>query len=166
MRRLVTAPRRRLCLAARKPLRGSLPKSFDHATVEPRLYRWWESEGYFEPRAAADPNAKPFVIVMPPPNVTGALHMGHALFVAIEDMLIRHYRMRGIETLWLPGTDHAGIATQLLVEKQLQANGEPTRQQLGREDFLKKVWQWRDSSGASRHECVSNNACVVLWCRQ
>merc|ERR1712195_252189 len=73
--------------------------------------------------------------------------MGHALFVAIEDMLIRHYRMRGIETLWLPGTDHAGIATQLLVEKQLQANGEPTRQQLGREDFLKKVWQWRDSSG-------------------
>lgn len=165
MRRLVTAPRRRLCLAARKP-RGSLPKSFDHATVEPRLYRWWESEGYFEPRAAADPNAKPFVIVMPPPNVTGALHMGHALFVAIEDMLIRHYRMRGIETLWLPGTDHAGIATQLLVEKQLQANGEPTRQQLGREDFLKKVWQWRDSSGDAICEQLRRLGASCDWQRQ
>ena len=99
-----------------------MPRNFDFAEVEPRVYDWWQEQGWFKPECAAD-DAEPYVISMPPPNVTGSLHIGHALFTALEDLMIRYERMRGKAALWLPGTDHAGIATQLQVEKMLQDEG-------------------------------------------
>src|SRR4030043_387850 len=95
-----------------------LPKAYDFQAVERKLYEWWEKSGYFQP--AIDHTRKPFVISIPPPNVTGELHLGHAMFVSIEDLMIRYHRMLGDPTLWVPGSDHAGIATQLQVEKMLQ----------------------------------------------
>jgi len=108
--------------------RESLPKTFAFQSVERRLYRWWEKNGYFRPtndpaRPGFDPARKPFVIAIPPPNVTGELHLGHAMFVSIEDLLVRYHRMRGVPTLWVPGADHAGIATQLQVERLLEREG-------------------------------------------
>src|SRR3972149_884780 len=102
----------------------ALSKTYDFRGVEQRLYQWWEEQGFFQPRPDGD--VTPFVISMPPPNVTGELHLGHAMFVAMEDLMIRHSRMRGVPTLWLPGTDHAGIATQLQVEKDLLRTEEVT----------------------------------------
>src|SRR3990170_2161883 len=101
-----------------------LPKAYDFKSTEKRIYAWWEQNGYFKPsndpnRPGFDPTHKPFVISIPPPNVTGELHLGHAMFVSMEDLMIRYQRMKGIPTLWVPGTDHAGIATQLQVEKTL-----------------------------------------------
>lgn len=119
-------------------------KYFEYARLEKNIYEWWESKGFFEP--AADNGKKPYVIPMPPPNVTGYLHMGHAMFVALQDIMARFHRMRGEPTLWLPGTDHAGIATQLLVERQLKVEG-TTREAVGREKFLEKVWQWKEEKG-------------------
>src|SRR5262249_24938194 len=100
---------------------ASLPKTYDPQAVETKWYRFWEDGGYFKPR----PNAsrKPFVISMPPPNVTGALHLGHAISATIEDIMIRYHRMQGDETLWVPGEDHAGIATQTVVERSLAQEG-------------------------------------------
>ena len=92
-----------------------MPKAYDPKTVEQRLYEWWEARGYFKPRI--DPSRKPFVISIPPPNVTGELHHGHAMFLTFEDLMIRWHRMLGDPTLWVPGSDHAGIATQNVVEK-------------------------------------------------
>src|SRR5512144_623846 len=106
----------------------SLPKTYDFHTVEQRLYAWWDSQGYFRPKV--DPSQRPFVISMPPPNVTGELHLGHAMFVAMEDLMTRYHRMRGIPTLWVPGSDHAGIATQLMVERHLLKTEEVTREEL------------------------------------
>ncbi|MCC6166245.1 MAG: valine--tRNA ligase [Caldilineaceae bacterium] len=125
-----------------------MPKAYDHLAVEDELYAWWEQNGYFTPEKQAelgqsDPNAEPFVISMPPPNVTGALHLGHAITNSIEDMLIRYHRMLGRPTLWVPGTDHAGIATQNVVERILETQG-VTRHQLGREAFVREVWDWKD----------------------
>lgn len=116
-------------------------KYFDFAVVEKETYAWWEASGYFKP--SADTQKKPFVLPMPPPNVTGYLHMGHAMFVALQDIMARFHRMRGKATLWLPGTDHAGIATQLLVERALLKEGS-SRVALGREKFLDRVWQWKE----------------------
>ncbi len=116
-----------------------LTPTYQPRDVESRWYEWWESQGYFTPRI--DYSQKPFVIIMPPPNVTGELHMGHALFVAVEDLLIRWRRMQGYPTLWLPGADHAGIAGQWVVERELLAEG-LTRHDLGREKFLERVWDW------------------------
>ncbi|MER3459562.1 MAG: valine--tRNA ligase, partial [Chloroflexota bacterium] len=123
-----------------------MPKTYDPAATEARLYAWWEARGYFKP--SVDPNTqptegapRPFVISMPPPNVTGDLHLGHAITASIEDLMIRYHRMRGIPTLWVPGEDHAGIATQNVVEKQLAKEGK-TRQDLGREAFVQRVWEW------------------------
>ncbi|WP_448575609.1 valine--tRNA ligase [Thermomicrobium sp.] len=116
-----------------------LAPAYQPQTVEARWYDWWEQRGYFTP--AIDWNRKPFVIIMPPPNVTGELHMGHALFVAIEDLMIRWRRMQGYPTLWLPGADHAGIAGQWVVERELLKEG-LTRHDLGRERFLERVWDW------------------------
>jgi valyl-tRNA synthetase len=118
-----------------------LPKTYDFKAVEERLYAWWESQGFFRPRV--DQTQRPFVISMPPPNVTGELHLGHALFVALEDLMIRHSRMLGVPSLWVPGTDHAGIATQLQVEKDLLRTEEVTREELGREAFVEKTWEWK-----------------------
>ncbi|MEJ7900406.1 MAG: valine--tRNA ligase, partial [Thermomicrobiales bacterium] len=115
-------------------------KSYDPAAIEHGLYDWWDSQGYFAP---ADGDGKPFVTIMPPPNVTGVLHVGHALFVALQDIMTRWHRMRGEPALWLPGADHAGIAGQLAVEKVIAAEG-LTRHDLGRDEFLRRVWQYMD----------------------
>ena len=122
------------------PLPAEMPRTFDGAEMEKALYDWWEAQGYFKPRI--EPGVKPFVISMPPPNVTGALHLGHAITAAVEDALIRHHRMTGRPTLWVPGTDHAGIATQNVVERELAKEG-LTRHDLGRERFIERVWEWK-----------------------
>jgi len=122
--------------------RDELPKAYEHEEVEDRIYQFWLEKGYFTPKI--DPSKKPFVIIMPPPNVTGELHIGHALTAALEDTMTRWHRMRGEATLWLPGVDHAGIATQVVVERQLAKEG-LTRYDLGREKFLERVWQWISS---------------------
>ncbi|HEU5437692.1 MAG TPA: valine--tRNA ligase [Ktedonobacterales bacterium] len=116
-----------------------IPKAYHPAETEQRLYAWWEESGYFRPNG--NPDAKRFVISMPPPNVTGALHLGHALTASLEDIMIRYHRMRGDNTLWVPGEDHAGIATQTVVERELAKEGSD-RQQLGRERFVERVWEW------------------------
>lgn len=119
----------------------AMPKTFDFADAEARLYHWWESNGWFKPEV--HPDADPFVIAIPPPNVTGALHNGHALFVSLEDMMIRQQRMAGKAALWIPGTDHAGIATQLQVENMLREEG-TSRKEVGREEFLRRMWEWKE----------------------
>ena len=116
-----------------------LPKSYDPRQVEDRIYQFWLEKGYFTPKI--DPSVKPFVIIMPPPNVTGELHLGHALTATLEDIMIRWHRMKGEAALWLPGEDHAGIATQVVVERQLAAEG-LTRHQIGREEFARRAWRW------------------------
>ena len=126
-----------------KPLE-QLAKAYEASDVEQRLYAWWESSGYFQ--AHANPDKKPFTIIMPPPNVTGELHLGHTIFSTIEDALTRYHRMLGEEALWLPGKDHAGIATQMLVERQLAAEG-TDRHELGREKFLERTWEWVEKYG-------------------
>ncbi len=117
----------------------SLPKTYEPSAVEESWYRFWEEGGYFKPNGNAE--AETFVISMPPPNVTGALHLGHAITATVEDIMIRYHRMRGYDTLWVPGEDHAGIATQTVVERLLASEG-TNRHELGREAFLERVWQW------------------------
>ena len=123
----------------------TMPKNFDFAEAEGRIYDWWEREGWFRPEVAPA-DAEPFVISIPPPNVTGALHIGHALFVSLEDLMIRHARMKGMAALWVPGSDHAGIATQLQVEKLLAQEGR-TREEVGREEFLERIWAYKERYG-------------------
>ncbi len=125
---------------------NEMPRIFDFQNEEPRLYQWWEQNGWFKPEAARNPDAEPFVISIPPPNVTGELHQGHAMFVSLEDMMIRYERMRGKAALWVPGTDHAGIATQLMVERMLAEEG-TSRQAIGREEFLRRTWEWKAKYG-------------------
>ena len=117
---------------------------YNHKNIEDRIYKYWEKNNCFKPKK--NKNKKYFSIVIPPPNVTGSLHMGHALNNSIQDLLIRHNRNKGLETLWQPGTDHAGIATQLVVEKQLMQKG-VSRKDIGRDKFLKEVWKWKEKSG-------------------
>ena len=121
-----------------------LPKVYEPQQVENEIYKMWESNGYFRP--TDDKDAKPFTIVMPPPNVTGQLHMGHAMDATLQDTLIRFKRMQGYSALWIPGVDHAGIATQIKVEEELRKEG-LTRYDLGREKFLEKVWDWKHKYG-------------------
>jgi valyl-tRNA synthetase len=129
----------------------NLPKTYDFRETEQRIYDWWEKSGYFRPsndplKPNFDPSIKPFVISIPPPNVTGELHLGHALFVSMEDLMIRYQRMKGVPTLWVPGSDHAGIATQLQVEKMLRNEG-LKREELGREEFVRRTWAWKEKYG-------------------
>ncbi|MHB0876168.1 MAG: valine--tRNA ligase [Anaerolineae bacterium] len=121
-----------------------LPKTWQPESYETAIYDWWEAQGYFQPRI--DPAKTPFVIPMPPPNITGALHIGHAMTATIEDILTRWHRMKGDPTLWLPGTDHASIATHAVVERELAKEG-LTRWDLGRDRFEQRVWQWRQTYG-------------------
>jgi valyl-tRNA synthetase len=119
-----------------------LPKQYDHAAAQARWYAYWEARGYFH----SEPDARePFTIVIPPPNVTGALHLGHALNNTLQDVLIRMKRMQGFNTLWMPGTDHAGIATQAVVEKRLLQEEGKSRHDLGREEMVRRIWQWKDA---------------------
>ena len=122
-----------------------LPKIYEPQQVESRIYKMWEENGYFKP--AGKPDAKPFTIVMPPPNVTGQLHMGHAMDATLQDTLIRFKRMQGYDTLWVPGVDHAGIATQIKVEEELRVKEGLSRYDLGREKFLERVWDWKHKYG-------------------
>lgn len=124
---------------------SDMPKAYNFSLAEEKLYKWWEENGWFKPENQP-PTAKPFVISIPPPNITGELHQGHALFVAVEDLMIRHARMNGRAALWVPGSDHAGIATQLQVEMQIKEEGS-SREELGREEFIKRIWAWKKKYG-------------------
>ena len=123
---------------------NEMPKTYDPSTVEDRLYKKWEESGYFH--SAPNPDKKPYTIVIPPPNITGQLHMGHALDETMQDILIRYKRMSGYETLWLPGTDHASIATEVKIVQRMAEEG-LTKQDVGREEFLRRAWAWRDEFG-------------------
>jgi len=129
----------------------NLPKTYDFHATEQRIYKWWEDHGFFRPsndpnQPNFNPSKEAFVISIPPPNVTGELHLGHAMFVSMEDLMIRYHRMKGYSTLWVPGSDHAGIATQLQVEKSLAKEG-LSREQIGREEFLRRTWAWKEKYG-------------------
>ncbi len=137
--------------------------SYDPKTVEPAIYRFWEEGGFF--RARVDPTRRPFTIVIPPPNVTGALHMGHALDNTLQDILIRHKRMAGFNTLWMPGTDHAGIATQAVVEKRLKQEEGLTRHELGRDGLVAKIWQWKEEYDARIISQLRALGCSCDWTR-
>ena len=126
-------------------MRKELPKTYEPQEVEGKIYQSWMDAGCF--KAAPNPDKKPFCIVMPPPNVTGQLHMGHAMDATLQDILIRYKRMQGYEALWMPGTDHAGIATQIKVEEELRTKEGLTRYDLGREKFLERVWDWKHKYG-------------------
>lgn len=145
------------------PNQPDMPKAYDPKQVEKRLYDWWESRGYFKPRI--EPSQKPFVISIPPPNITGELHHGHAMFIAFEDLMIRWHRMRGAPTLWVPGTDHAGIATQNVVEKELAKQG-LTRQQLGRDAFVERVWEWKRQYGSIITHQIRSMGASCDWTRE
>ncbi|SFA85306.1 valyl-tRNA synthetase [Poseidonocella pacifica] len=127
----------------------SMDKTFNAAKAETRLYEAWEAAGCFKAGANARPGAPKFSIMIPPPNVTGSLHMGHAFNNTLQDILVRWHRMQGHDTLWQPGQDHAGIATQMVVERKLAEEGKPSRREMGREKFLEKVWDWKQESGGT-----------------
>ena len=135
---------------------------YNPAEIESKHYQHWEQQGYF---AADFSRAEPFSIQLPPPNVTGTLHMGHAFNQTIMDGLTRYYRMKGRNTCWIPGTDHAGIATQIVVERQLAAEG-VSRHDLGREAFLQKVWQWKEQSGGTITQQMRRVGCSADWSRE
>jgi valyl-tRNA synthetase len=148
-----------------------LPKTYDFKSTEPRIYEMWQSGGYFKPsndpnQPGFDPDVKPFVISIPPPNVTGELHLGHAMFVSVEDLMIRYHRMKGIPTLWVPGTDHAGIATQLMVERDLLKTEEVTREELGREEFVKRTWDWKKKYGSMITNQIRRLGASCDWDRE
>src|SRR6516164_8412733 len=125
-------------------MKAKIPKTYNPQEVEGRWYQWWESKGFF--RADAKSQKPSFVMMMPPPNVTGSLHMGHMLNHTVHDVIARRKRMQGFNTLWLPGMDHAGIATQNVVEKELRKEG-LSRYDLGREKFVQRVWEWKQQYG-------------------
>ena len=143
-------------------LMGEIPKAYKAADVEGRIYRFWMEGGYFTPKAGE--GKTPFVVIMPPPNVTGELHLGHAARGAVEDVLSRWHRMLGESTLWLPGKDHAGIATQWVVEQQLAREG-TGRQELGREKFLERVWEWVGKYGNTIDEQQKRLGASCDWSR-
>jgi len=140
---------------------SELPKTYQPAALEPRWYAEWTARGYFHADAAA-PKA-PFAIVIPPPNVTGSLHMGHALGATIEDVITRWRRMAAYNAMWLPGTDHAGIATQTVVERELRETEGKTRHDLGRDQFIKRVWQWRERYGGRILDQLRRMGCSLDW---
>jgi valyl-tRNA synthetase len=148
-----------------------LPKAYDFKSTEPRIYAMWEAGGFFQPhndpnKPGFDPNVEPFVISIPPPNVTGELHLGHAMFVSVEDLMIRYHRMKGYSTLWVPGTDHAGIATQLMVERDLLQKEEVTREELGRDEFVKRTWDWKHKYGSIITNQIRRLGASCDWSRE
>jgi len=148
-----------------------LPKAYDFKSTESRIYEMWETAGYFKPwndpnQPNFDPNVKPFVIAIPPPNVTGELHIGHPMFISIEDLMVRYHRMKGFSTLWVPGTDHAGIATQLMVERNLLKTEEVTREELGRDEFVKRTWDWKNKYGSLITNQIRRLGASCDWSRE
>ncbi|NRG18635.1 valine--tRNA ligase [Rhizobiales bacterium] len=143
-----------------------LDKTYDAAAVEPRIYDTWEGADAFRAGAGAEPGAATYSIVIPPPNVTGSLHMGHALNNTLQDILVRFERMRGRDVLWQPGVDHAGIATQMVVERQLMERKEPGRRDMGREAFVKRVWEWKAESGGMILNQLKRLGASCDWSRE
>ena len=148
-----------------------LPKAYDFKATESRIYAMWEAGGFFKPhndpnKPDFDPNVKPFVISIPPPNVTGELHIGHAMFVSVEDLMVRYHRMKGFSTLWVPGTDHAGIATQLMVERDLLKNDEVTREEFGRDKFVERTWEWKHKYGGMITNQIRRMGASCDWDRE
>ncbi len=143
-----------------------IDKKYEPKEVEQRIYQQWEKAGAFKAGAGAKKGAKPYSIVIPPPNVTGSLHLGHALNNTIQDILIRFERMRGRDVLWQPGMDHAGIATQMVVERQLAEQGLPSRKEMGREAFIKKVWEWKEESGGKIFNQLRRLGASCDWSRE
>lgn len=139
-----------------------MEKHFDPNTIETKWYQTWENKGYFKPK---NDDSDPYSIMIPPPNVTGRLHMGHAFQDTIMDTLIRYHRMKGDDTLWQPGTDHAGIATQMIVERQLAAKG-LSRHDLGREKFIEKIWEWKEESGGTITQQLRRMGTSLDWTRE
>ncbi len=140
-----------------------IPNRFDFGSACPEIYQTWQSNGCFN--AEVNPDKKPYTIVIPPPNVTGALHLGHALNNTMQDIQIRMHRMMGYETLWMPGTDHAGIATQAVVERQLKEQENKTRHDLGREKLVERIWQWKDQYEARILGQLQSMGCSCDWRR-
>ncbi|WP_455380935.1 class I tRNA ligase family protein, partial [Acidihalobacter prosperus] len=138
-----------------------MDKSYNPHSIEQRWYTYWESRGYFAPQG----DGKPYCIMIPPPNVTGTLHMGHAFQDTLMDALIRYHRMQGDNTLWQAGSDHAGIATQMIVERQINAEG-VTRHDLGREAFIDRVWQWKAESGGQITQQLRRMGTSLDWSRE
>ena len=142
-----------------------LDKTYQPQNIEDAVYGAWEEANAFAAGAPGRERAKPFAIVIPPPNVTGSLHMGHALNNTLQDVLVRFERMRGRDVLWQPGTDHAGIATQMVVERQLMERQEPNRRAMGRDAFIKRVWQWKEESGNTIVGQLKRLGCSCDWSR-
>src|ERR1700716_2193123 len=142
-----------------------IPKTYDPKEAEQNNNARWEEQGYFAPEINRDPNAPAFSIVIPPPNVTGSLHMGHALQHTMMDVLTRFKRMCGYRTLWLPGMDHAGISTQLMVTRELKKEG-LSRRDVGREKFVERVWKWKAESGGQITKQMRRLGVSVDWSRE
>src|SRR6056300_910457 len=141
-----------------------LEKSFNPSSIESKWYAFWEQQGYYQ--CGLDQAKKDnFAILLPPPNVTGTLHMGHGFNQTLMDSLTRYHRMRGSNTLWQPGTDHAGIATQIVVERQLDQN-HISRHDLGREKFIEKVWEWKEESGGKITQQMRRLGTSPDWSRE
>ncbi|MDR3494779.1 MAG: valine--tRNA ligase [Ancalomicrobiaceae bacterium] len=143
-----------------------LDKTYDAATIEPRITATWDEAKAFAAGRGAIPGEPSFTIVIPPPNVTGSLHMGHALNNTLQDILIRFERMRGKDVLWQPGMDHAGIATQMVVERQLMETQQPDRRELGREEFVRRVWEWKEQSGGTIANQLKRLGASCDWSRE
>ena len=143
-----------------------IEKNYQPADIESRMSRIWEESGAFKAGRPERRDAEPFTIVIPPPNVTGSLHMGHALNNTLQDILCRFERMRGRDVLWQPGTDHAGIATQMVVERQLMERQEPGRRDMGRDKFLERVWQWKAESGGTIVNQLKRLGASCDWSRE
>jgi valyl-tRNA synthetase len=143
-----------------------LDKTYDAASVDPRIAKTWDDENAFRAGAGAKPGAETFCIVIPPPNVTGSLHMGHALNNTLQDVLVRFERMRGKDVLWQPGMDHAGIATQMVVERQLAQRKLPGRREMGRDAFVEKVWEWKAESGGQIFNQLKRLGASCDWSRE
>lgn len=153
----------------KKIIDGVFPATYQPKYVESAWQSWWEKSGYYTPDAVAASNAdesQKFVMVIPPPNVTGSLHLGHALTDAIEDALTRWHRMKGKIALWVPGCDHAGIATQSVVEKRLKKEENLTRHDLGREEFVNRVWEWKENYGGKIQNQIRSMGASVDWSRE
>ena len=148
---------------ARAASKGEMPRAYDPGSVEGPIYKFWNESGFFRPEI--DHSKKPFVVIMPPPNVTGELHMGHALTIAVEDLMVRWHRMLGEPALYLPGSDHAGIATQVVVERQLASDG-LSRHDLGRDGFIERVWSWVDDYGDRIYRQTERLGASCDWSRK
>src|SRR5437764_1867660 len=140
-----------------------LDKAYDPKAAQAKWLRLWEERRYFH--SEPDPRREPFTIVIPPPNVTGALHMGHALNNTLQDVLTRWRRMQGFNALWMPGTDHAGIATQAVVERRLREEEGKTRHDIGREELVRRIWQWKDQYERRILSQLRELGCSCDWAR-